>query len=112
MAPRRLAPVEVQPKSFAFFAENLEWARAELTKYPQGRQESAILSLLWRAQAQSGGWLPEAAIRYVADDDDAAGRAVTTNRLAARLEPPPRPIWLRTHERLDECLAGLDSPRI
>ena len=67
MAPRRLAPVEVQPKSFAFFAENLEWARAELTKYPQGRQESAILSLLWRAQAQSGGWLPEAAIRYVAD---------------------------------------------
>src|SRR5919206_1477656 len=67
MAPRRLAPVEVQPKSFAFSAENLEWAKAELTKYPEGRQESAILSLLWRAQAQSGGWLPETAIRYVAD---------------------------------------------
>jgi NADH-quinone oxidoreductase subunit E len=67
MAPRRLAPVEIQPKSFAFSAENSEWARAELTKYPQGRQESAILSLLWRAQAQSSGWLPEAAIRYVAD---------------------------------------------
>ena len=67
MAPRRLAPVEIQPKSFAFSAENLEWAKAELTKYPHGRQESAILALLWRAQTQAGGWLPEAAIRYVAD---------------------------------------------
>jgi NADH-quinone oxidoreductase subunit E len=67
MAPRRLAPVEIQPKSFAFSAENAEWAGAELAKYPQGRQESAILALLWRAQGQSGGWLPEAAIRYVAD---------------------------------------------
>jgi NADH-quinone oxidoreductase subunit E len=67
MAPRRLAPVEIQPKDFAFSAENLQWARTELTKYPHGRQESAILALLWRAQAQSGGWLPEVAIRYVAD---------------------------------------------
>jgi len=67
MAPRRLAAVEMQPKNFAFSAENLEWAKVELTKYPYGRQESAILALLWRAQAQCGGWLPEAAIRYVAD---------------------------------------------
>lgn len=67
MAPRRLAAVEMQPKNFAFAAENLEWVKAELTKYPYGRQESAILALLWRAQAQAGGWLPEAAIRYVAD---------------------------------------------
>jgi len=67
MAVRRLAPVELQPKSFAFSAENLEWAKAELSKYPHGRQESAVLALLWRAQVQAGGWLPEAAIRYVAD---------------------------------------------
>ncbi len=67
MAPRRLAPVEIQPKSFAFSAENLKWAKVELGKYPHGRQESAILALLWRAQAQAGGWLPEAAIRHVAD---------------------------------------------
>ena len=38
-----------------------------MTKYPEGRQASAIIPLLWRAQAQSGGWLPEAAIRHVAD---------------------------------------------
>jgi NADH-quinone oxidoreductase subunit E len=67
MAVRRLAPVEIQPKDFAFSPENLRWAEAELTKYPHGRQESAILPLLWRAQAQCGGWLPEVAIRCVAD---------------------------------------------
>jgi NADH-quinone oxidoreductase subunit E len=66
MAVRRLAPVEMQPRTFAFTADNLEWAKTELDKYPPGRQESAILALMWRAQAQSGGWLPEAAIRYVA----------------------------------------------
>ncbi len=67
MAVRRLAPPEQQPKSFAFTAENRAWAENEITKYPHGRQASAIIPLLWRAQEQSGGWLPEAAIRAVAD---------------------------------------------
>jgi NADH-quinone oxidoreductase subunit E len=67
MAVRRLAPVEVQPTTFAFTAANLEWAKRELDKYPPGRQQSAILALLWRAQAQADGWLPEAAIRHVAE---------------------------------------------
>jgi NADH-quinone oxidoreductase subunit E len=67
MSVRRLAPPELQPKSFAFTAENLAWAKAEMAKYPPGRQASAIIPLLWRAQEQSGGWLPEAAIRAVAD---------------------------------------------
>ena len=67
MAVRRLAPPEQQPKSFAFTAENRAWAEQEITKYPPGRQASAIIPLLWRAQEQCGGWLPEAAIRAVAD---------------------------------------------
>jgi NADH-quinone oxidoreductase subunit E len=67
MAVRRLAAPAIQPKSFAFSADNLAWAEKEITKYPAGRQASAVIALLWRAQAQSGGWLPEAAIRYVAD---------------------------------------------
>jgi NADH-quinone oxidoreductase subunit E len=67
MAVRRLAPPDVQPKEFSFTAENLAWAKKQLTKYPEGRQQSAIIPLLWRAQEQNGGWLPEAAIRYVAD---------------------------------------------
>jgi len=67
MAVRRLAPPELQPKSFAFTAENRAWAEKEMAKYPPGRQASAIIPLLWRAQEQAGGWLPEAAIRAVAD---------------------------------------------
>jgi NADH-quinone oxidoreductase subunit E len=67
MSVRRLAPPELQPKSFAFTAENHAWAEREIAKYPPGRQASAIISLLWRAQEQCGGWLPEVAIRAVAD---------------------------------------------
>jgi NADH-quinone oxidoreductase subunit E len=67
MAVRRLAAPALQPGSFAFSADNLAWAKKEITKYPEGRQASAVIALLWRAQAQSGGWLPETAIRYVAD---------------------------------------------
>jgi NADH-quinone oxidoreductase subunit E len=67
MAVRRLAPPELQPKAFAFTAENLEWAKHRIAKYPEGRQQSAVIPLLWRAQEQSAGWLPEPAIRYVAD---------------------------------------------
>lgn len=67
MSVRRLAPAEVQPKEFAFNEANLAWAKEQLTKYPEGRQQSAIIPLLWRAQEQHDGWLPEAAIRYVAD---------------------------------------------
>jgi NADH-quinone oxidoreductase subunit E len=64
MAVRRLA--ETQPKDFAFTPDNLAWAKREITKYPEGRQASAVIPLLWRAQEQ-GGWLQEPAIRYVAD---------------------------------------------
>ena len=67
MAVRRLAPADVQPKDFAFTAENLAWARKQIEKYPPGRQASAVIPLLWKAQEQHEGWVPEAAIRYVAD---------------------------------------------
>jgi NADH-quinone oxidoreductase subunit E len=67
MSVRRLAPTEVQPKDFSFSKDNLAWAKQQVTKYPEGRQQSAIIPLLWRAQEQQGGWLPEVAIRYVAD---------------------------------------------
>ncbi len=72
MAVRRLAPKELQPEDFAFTPENLEWARGQLTKYPDGRQASAVIPLLWKAQEQAGGWVPEAAIRYVAEFLDMA----------------------------------------
>ncbi|MEZ5829432.1 MAG: NADH-quinone oxidoreductase subunit NuoE [Hyphomicrobiales bacterium] len=65
MSVRRLAAE--QPEGFAFTPENLDWAKAEIKKYPEGRQASAVLSLLWRAQEQMGGWITEPALRYVAD---------------------------------------------
>ncbi|MGH6725973.1 MAG: NADH-quinone oxidoreductase subunit NuoE [Pseudolabrys sp.] len=67
MSVRRLAPPEMQPKGFSFSKENLAWARQQIAKYPEGRQQSAIIPLLWRAQEQAGGWLPEAAIRHVSE---------------------------------------------
>jgi len=67
MAVRRLADPAIQPESFAFTQENLDWAKREITKYPPGRQQSAIIALLWRAQEQAGGWLPQKAIEHVAD---------------------------------------------
>ena len=67
MSVRRLAPKQLQPKSFGFSDENLAWAKQQIAKYPPGRQASAVIPILWRAQEQSGGWTSEAAIRVVAD---------------------------------------------
>jgi NADH-quinone oxidoreductase subunit E len=55
-----------QPESFAFTPANKAWAEAQITKYPEGRQASAIIPLLWRAQEQEG-WLTRPAIEAVAD---------------------------------------------
>ncbi len=60
---RRLYPD--QPDSFAFTAANQAWAEAQISKYPEGRQASAIIPLLWRAQEQEG-WLSRPAIESVA----------------------------------------------
>ncbi len=61
---RRLHPD--QPESFAFTPANQAWAEAQITKFPEGRQASAIIPILWRAQEQEG-WLSRPAIEYVAD---------------------------------------------
>lgn len=61
---RRLATH--QPEAFAFTPANQAWAETQITKYPPGRQASAIIPLLWRAQEQEG-WLSRPAIEAVAD---------------------------------------------
>jgi NADH-quinone oxidoreductase subunit E len=66
MSVRRLAEAHLQPKEFAFTADNLAWAKKQIAKYPEGRQQSAVIPLLWRAQEQAGGWLPQKAIEHVA----------------------------------------------
>ena len=65
MAVRRLA--ESQPDSFVFTPESRARADREISKYPAGRQHSAVIGLLWLAQLQNRGWLPEPAIRHVAE---------------------------------------------
>jgi len=65
MSVRRLHPE--QPKSFAFNPANEAWVAATIGKYPVGKQASAVIPLLMRAQEQHDNWLPEPAIRLVAD---------------------------------------------
>lgn len=55
-----------QPESFEFTPANLAWAQGQITKYPEGRQASAVIPLLWRAQEQEG-WLSRPAMEYVGD---------------------------------------------
>jgi len=66
MVARRLADVSVQPASFAFTAENAKWAEWKIGLYPTGRQQSAVIPLLMRAQDQDG-WVSRATIESIAD---------------------------------------------
>ena len=61
---RRLHPI--QPEAFVFSNKNKAWAKEQIKKFPKGREASAIIPLLWRAQEQEG-WLSRPAIEYVAD---------------------------------------------
>ena len=114
MSVRRVA--ENQPDDFAFTKENISWAKEQIAKYPKGRQASAIIPLLWQAQKQSGGWLPEPAIRYVAEFLDMPhmrAMEVATFYTMFNLEPVGEhfvqlcgttPCWLRGAENLkDVC---------
>ena len=65
MSLRRLAPPEQQPASFAFTAANAEWVKAQIAKYPAGRQASAVIPLLWKGQEQEG-WVTHPMIEEVA----------------------------------------------
>lgn len=64
MSVRRLSPD--QPASFAFSKETMNQAQWWISKYPDGRQQSAVIPILWLVQKQEG-WVSEPAIRAVAD---------------------------------------------
>ncbi len=55
-----------QPKFFEFTNENLQWAKEQIKKYPEGREASAVIPILWRAQEQEG-WISKPAIDYIAN---------------------------------------------
>ena len=64
MSVRRLA--KEQPASFAFSEATMEAAKVWIAKYPQGRQQSAVIPILWLVQKQEG-WVSEPAIRTIAE---------------------------------------------
>lgn len=64
MSVRRLA--KVQPASFAFTPETRAKVDWWIAKYPEGRQQSAVIPILWLVQKQEG-WVPEPALRATAD---------------------------------------------
>ena len=104
------------PTFFSFTADNARRAQAIIQKYPEGRQQSAVMPLLAMAQKQSGGWLPKVAMDYVAT---LLGMApvrvyeVATFYTMYNLEPVGRhlvevctttPCWLRGSDAiLDAC---------
>ena len=108
------ADVAKQPASFAFTPQNLERAKQAITKYPPGRQASAVLALLDLAQRQSGGWLPRPAMDHVAGILDMAPirvYEVATFYTMFNLTPVGRyhlqvcrttPCWLRGAAELTE----------
>ena len=65
MSVRRLASDSIQPAGFAFTADNQAWAQKVIARYPTGRQQSAVIPILWRAQEQEG-WVTRPAIEAVA----------------------------------------------
>ena len=55
-----------QPENFKFTEENFNLANEIILKYPTGKQQSAVMSLLYIAQRQNKNWIPLAAMKYIA----------------------------------------------
>ena len=55
-----------QPKFFKFSDENLDKAKKIIKKYPETKQASAIMPLLYLTQNQNENWIPLEAIKYLA----------------------------------------------
>ena len=56
----------VQPKEFKFSKENMVRVEMHISKYPKGKQASAVMPLLDLVQQQNDGWIPEAAMEEIA----------------------------------------------
>jgi len=54
-----------QPENFEFTKENLEEAKNIIRKYPKGKQQSSVMSLLYIAQKQNNNWIPLSAMKYI-----------------------------------------------
>jgi len=59
-------PSKEQPERFEFNSKSLEAAKAIISKYPDDKQQSAVMALLYIAQKQNDNWIPLAAMKYIA----------------------------------------------
>ena len=59
-------PAKNQPENFEFNPSSLEAAKSIIAKYPEGKQQSAVMALLYIAQKQNDNWIPLAAMKYIA----------------------------------------------
>ena len=60
-------PSKNQPEKFEFNSSSLEEAKSIVSNYPQGKQQSAVMALLYIAQKQNDNWIPLAAMKYIAN---------------------------------------------
>ena len=59
-------PSKNQPKYFEFNSESLKAAKIIISRYPKGKQQSAVMALLYLAQKQNDNWIPLVAMKYIA----------------------------------------------
>ena len=59
-------PAKNQPQSFEFNSSSMEEANKIVSKYPEGKQQSAVMALLYIAQKQNDNWIPLVAMKYIA----------------------------------------------
>ena len=59
-------PSKDQPDNFEFNTSSLEAANIIISRYPKGKQQSAVMALLYIAQRQNNNWIPLAAMKYIA----------------------------------------------
>ena len=59
-------PAKNQPENFEFNSSSLNAAKTIVSKYPEGKQQSAVMALLYTAQRQNDNWIPLAAMKYIA----------------------------------------------
>jgi NADH-quinone oxidoreductase E subunit len=59
-------PAKDQPKNFEFNTSSLDEANTIISRYPSGKQQSAVMSLLYIAQKQNNNWIPLVAMKYIA----------------------------------------------
>ncbi len=55
-----------QPETFKFNDKSMEAANKIVSNYPDGKQQSAVMALLYIAQRQNDNWIPLKAMKYIA----------------------------------------------